>query len=267
MNPFLAAALFVTGAGLGGAVVWLMLKSRKYQSQAADEFEKATLIERLSSRDIKIEELNSAIQKKDNECAALQNETSNMNRQISELSTRIVEERKAAQEKLALLNDAQTKLSDAFKALSAEALNSNNQSFLDLAKTTLERYQDGARTDLENRQKAIDAIVKPVKESLDKFDEKIQGLEKVRIEAYVGLQGLVTELKDGQVKLQSETANLVKALRAPIVRGRWGEIQLKRVVEFAGMVQYCDFQEQQSTETGDIRLRPDMVIRFLKTAA
>jgi len=161
-----------------------------------------------------------------------------------------------------LLNDAQIKLSDAFKALSAEALSKNNQSFMDLAKTTLEKYQEGAKADLETRQKAIGDLVNPVKESLGKFDEKIQGLEKVRLEAYVGLQGLVTELKEGQVKLQNETGNLVKALRAPIVRGRWGEIQLKRVVEVAGMIQYCDFQEQPSVDTGDGRLRPDMVIRL-----
>jgi len=264
MNPFLAAFLFLAGVALGGLFIWLIIKMRISQTQSAGESEKATLVERLSSRDVKIEELNSVIQKKDSDCLALQSETSNMNRQISEMKTRLEEERKASQEKLVLLNDAQTKLSDAFKALSAEALNTNNQSFLDLAKTTLEKYQESAKTDLENRQKAIDAVVKPVKESLEKFDEKIQGLEKVRIEAYVGLQGLVTELKEGQTKLQSETSNLVKALRAPIVRGRWGEIQLKRVVEFAGMIQYCDFQEQQSTDTESGRLRPDMVIRLPK---
>ena len=194
----------------------------------------------------------------------LQGESTILNNKVTELNTRIEEERKTAQEKLALLNEAQIKLTDVFKALSAEALNKNNQSFMDLAKTTLDKYQDGAKTDLETRQKAIDALINPVKESLGKFDEKIQGLEKVRIEAYVGLQGLVTELKEGQLKLQNETGNLVKALRAPIVRGRWGEIQLKRVVEFAGMVQYCDFQEQQSVNTEDGRLRPDMVIRLPK---
>jgi DNA recombination protein RmuC len=141
-------------------------------------------------------------------------------------------------------------------------LSKNNQSFLDLAKTTLDKYQDSAKTDLDTRHKAIDALVKPVKESLDKFDEKIQGLEKARIEAYVGLQGLVTELKDGQSKLKTETANLVKALRAPVVRGRWGEIQLKRVVGFAGMVNIAIFtSESVDTETAG---SSDMIIKLPK---
>ena len=140
----------------------------------------------------------------------LQGESTILNNKVTELNTRIEEERKTAQEKLALLNEAQIKLTDVFKALSAEALNKNNQSFMDLAKTTLDKYQDGAKTDLETRQKAIDALINPVKESLGKFDEKIQGLEKVRIEAYVGLQGLVTELKEGQLKLQNETVTWLK---------------------------------------------------------
>jgi DNA recombination protein RmuC len=232
------------------------------KGKAEGETERATLVERISSRDKQIEALNSTIISKETEISRLQSEYTKLNSKVAELDTRIAEERKSAQDKLLLLNDAQTKLSDAFKALSAEALSKNNQSFMDLAKTTLEKYQESAKTDLETRQKAIGDLVNPVKESLGKFDEKIQGLEKVRLEAYVGLQGLVNELKEGQVKLQNETGNLVKALRAPIVRGRWGEIQLKRVVEFAGMIQYCDFLEQPSTDTGDGRLRPDMVIRL-----
>jgi len=246
--------------------MWPITKNRISQAQgkgkAEGESERATLIERISSRDKQIEVLNSAIIGKDAEIMRLQSEYTKLNSKVAELDTRIAEERKSAQDKLLLLNDAQTKLSDAFKALSAEALTRNNQSFMDLAKTTLEKYQESAKTDLETRQKAIGDLVNPVKESLGKFDEKIQGLEKVRLEAYVGLQGLVTELKEGQIKLQNETGDLVKALRAPIVRGRWGEIQLKRVVEFAGMIQYCDFMEQPSRDTGDGRLRPDMVIRL-----
>jgi len=266
MNLLYGVLIFVVGLIAGTLAMQLIMKNRINQAEgkgkAEGESERATLIERISSRDKQIEVLNSAIIGKDTEITRLQTEYTKLNRKVAELDTRIAEERKSAQDKLLLLNDAQTKLSDAFKALSAEALSKNNQSFMDLAKTTLEKYQESAKTDLENRQKAIGDLVNPVKESLGKFDEKIQGLEKVRLEAYVGLQGLVTELKEGQIKLQNETGNLVKALRVPIVRGRWGEIQLKRVVEFAGMIQYCDFLEQPSTDTGDGRLRPDMVIRL-----
>jgi DNA recombination protein RmuC len=266
MNAFYIILCIFIGLVLGIAAMWLIMKNHAFQvgekAKSEGEAERATLTERIASRDKQIEDLNVILLGKTKELSNLQAETTILNNKVTELNTRIEEERKNAQEKLALLNEAQIKLTDAFKALSAEALSKNNQSFMDLAKTTLDKYQDGAKTDLDARQKAIDALINPVKESLGKFDEKIQGLEKVRIEAYVGLQGLVTELKEGQVKLQNETGNLVKALRAPIVRGRWGEIQLKRVVEIAGMVQYCDFQEQQSVNTEDGRLRPDMVIRL-----
>ena len=176
--------------------------------------------------------------------------------------TVIDKERKSANEKLALLNEAQTTLSDAFKALSAEALKSNNQCFMDLAKSTLEKFQDNAKSDLGARQKAIEEVVKPLKDSLEKVDTKIQEIEKTRASAYASLTEQVKGLFTAQVQLQSETSNLVKALRAPHVRGRWGEIQLRRVVEMAGMDDYCDFAQEVSTETEEGRLRPDLIVKL-----
>ena len=160
-------------------------------------------------------------------------------------------ERESAAEKLAVLDDAQKKLREAFSALSAEALRTNNQQFLDLAKTTLEKFQESARGDLDKRQLAIDQLVAPVKDTLGKFDAKLGELEKARIGAYEALRTQVQGLADSQTALKLETGNLVKALRAPQVRGRWGEIQLKRVVELAGMLDHCDFLEQQSVSTDD----------------
>jgi DNA recombination protein RmuC len=178
------------------------------------------------------------------------------------LQTRLEEERKVSQEKLALLNNAETKLADAFKALSADALRSNNQSFLDLAKHNLETFQQNAKSELERRQNAIGDLIKPLKESLEKVDGKIGELEKNRVGAYSELREQVKVLAQSHLQLQSETGNLVKALRVPHVRGRWGEIQLRRVVELAGMLQYCDFVEQETVATEDSRIRPDLIVHL-----
>ncbi len=175
---------------------------------------------------------------------------------------RVRHERRATEEKVKLLEDAEAKLSDAFKALSAEALRDSSHSFLDLAKAALEKYQEGARGDLESRQKAIDELVRPVKETLANMDTKLLDLEKARIDAYSGLREKVESIATTGAQLQRETANLVKALRAPTVRGRWGEIQLKRVVELAGMIEYCDFFQQESASTDEGRLRPDMIVKL-----
>jgi len=185
-----------------------------------------------------------------------------LNQSIVRLETTLEHERKGSREKVAILDDATQKLRDAFQALSAEALKSNNQSFLELAKATLEKYQVEAKGDLEQRQKAVENLVTPIKQSLEKVDTHVRELEKSRQLAYGTLTEQVKSLITTQEKLQSETGNLVKALRAPTVRGNWGEIQLKRVVEIAGMLEYCDFYQQQTVLTEDGRLRPDVIVRL-----
>lgn len=196
------------------------------------------------------------------EVVRFQIETTRLKSLVAELDTRLVEQAKAAQEKTELMVQAQLKLTDSFKALSAEALKSNNQSFLELATVKLEKFQETAKNDLQIRQKAIDETVKPVKESLEKFDHKIQEIEKYRTATYMTLTEQIRSLSSLQSQLQQETSNLVKALRMPNVRGRWGEIQLKRVVEMAGMVEHCDFSQQESAATDDRKLRPDLIVRL-----
>jgi DNA recombination protein RmuC len=178
------------------------------------------------------------------------------------LEARVAEERKAAGQQLALLEDARVKLSDAFTALSSEALRANNQSFLDLAKTKLAEFQETAKGDLEKRQQAIGELVKPVRDSLEKVDAKILEIEKARAGAYTSLTDQVNSLLNSQKELRNETGNLVRALRAPSVRGRWGEVQLRRVVELAGMTEYCDFAEQVSTTAEEQRFRPDLMVKL-----
>lgn len=177
------------------------------------------------------------------------------------LATTLEQERKQTQEKLRVLDEAQQRLSNTFRALAAEALNSNNQQFLELAKTKLETFQESAKGDLDKRQQAILELVNPVRQSLVKVDEKIRELEQVREGAYQGLRQQVSSLLDSQRELRTETSKLVNALRRPEVRGRWGEFQLRRTVELAGMLDHCDFREQQSTETDEGRLRPDLLVQ------
>jgi DNA recombination protein RmuC len=149
-----------------------------------------------------------------------------------------------------------------FRALSADALARNNQVFLDLAKSTLAQTQQAARGDLDLRRQAIADIVTPVSASLEKVDAKIQELERSRAGAYAALQEQVRGLLDSQAQLRSETGKLVTALRTPNVRGRWGEIQLKRVVEMAGMLSHCDFVAQTTIGSDEGRLRPDLLVRL-----
>ena len=176
-------------------------------------------------------------------------------RDVERLQTTIEHERRAAEEKIALVEQAQEKLADSFKALSAEALKSNNQSFLELAKEHLGQHQVEARKELEERQKAVEQLVKPLGETLGV-------LEKERRQAYGELTNHLRTVTETQDQLRRETANLVTALRAPQTRGRWGEIQLRRVCEMAGMINHCDFLEQKTVDGDDGRLRPDVVVQL-----
>ena len=178
------------------------------------------------------------------------------------LRATLAAERAGAAEKAELLEAAREQLANAFKALSAEALQTNNQQFLELAKGQFENLQLQSKHDLELRQQKIDDSLKPIRESLGKVDSQIQEIEKARVGAYQSLTQQVEQLMREQVLLRSETTNLVGALKQPGVRGRWGEIQLRRVVELAGMLAYCDFVEQQSVETEEGRLRPDLIVKL-----
>ncbi|HEU4990612.1 MAG TPA: DNA recombination protein RmuC, partial [Gemmatimonadaceae bacterium] len=128
---------------------------------------------------------------------------------------------------------------------------------------SLKGFQESARGDLDKRQLAIDQLVAPVKASLEKVDEKIHALEKARLEAYGEIRQQFTHMAQVQEQLRNETSNLVKALRQPHVRGRWGEVQLRRVVEMAGMLEHVDFVEQETAQNDEgQRLRPDLIVRL-----
>jgi len=299
--PF-AIPVLVFVSGVVTAWILLRFKVQRYHDRAQAELEmiQATMAERLAAKEQKLEELKGSFEKaltensrlsselksecerrataeeknsripnlemtlkvKEEQISALQRENSELLAKLADMGAKLEEERKASDEKLALLHEAKTQLSDAFRALSSDALRDNNQSFLQLANTTLEKFQENARGDLQMRQHVIGELVKPLQDSLEKVDDKIKEIEKARTSAYASLYEQVKLLTRTQDQLQQETSNLVQALRAPVVRGRWGEIQLKRVVEVAGMVEYCDFLQQQSVSTESGRLRPDMIIKL-----
>ena len=157
-------------------------------------------------------------------------------------------------------SQSKEKLSSAFKSLSTEALEKSNASFLQLAKETLGTFQERAKGDLEKRQASIEQVLKPVRESLINLDKGMHAIEKERKGEHESLKMQLRMISEAEKELRQETATLVKALRKPIVRGRWGEMQLRRVVELAGMVNHCDFYEQEVG--GEERMRPDLIVRL-----
>jgi DNA recombination protein RmuC len=245
MEPWIAG---IVGLLFGSVLAWLALRSRTAALTA-----RLPLMEKeLAAGKADLERL----QKAHTELVAGK----------ARLESALESERKTNAEKLELVTNASEQanedLRNAFKALASDALKSNNSSFLVIAEETLKRFQSQARGDLEARQKAVADLVAPVRDSLNKVDAQIQQMEVARGDAYGELRAQVQALITTQKELQSETGNLVRALRTPNVRGRWGEIQLRRVVEIAGMLSYCDFTEQESVTTETGRLRPDLVVKL-----
>ena len=156
----------------------------------------------------------------------------------------------------------EAELTQRFAALSADALRQNNAQFLQLARTELERSQQAGEHALALEKQAIGELLAPLKRDLEKYDARVSNLDRSSGEALAALAERLAAVDATSARLGAETANLVKALRAPQVRGRWGEMQLRRVVEVAGMVEHCDFTEQHSVTDGDARLRPDMIVRL-----
>ena len=252
MGSLIPVVMILIGIAIGAALGWLLLRAK---ARAANAAELATLKERLTSKETELQKLQAGL----DAALAEHNRTRDHN---SQLNAELAAERRAVQAREESFRQAAEELSGRFAELSQKALNANNQSFLELANATLQKFQQTAKGDLESRQEAINQLVEPLKKSLDKVDVKIGEIEKERVGAYAQLRLQVESLATDQVKLQKETSNLVNALRTPIVRGRWGEIQLKRVVEIAGMVEYCDFNQQETVSTDTGKLRPDMTIRL-----
>ena len=164
--------------------------------------------------------------------------------------------------RIAELARSQSQLKEAFQSLSGEALRSNNEQFLQLARTELERVRASAQAELAEKETAIHGLIAPIRDGLEKYDRKLSELELARAESFASLAQRIDGVSLASDVLRGETANLAKALRSSNVRGAWGELQLRRAVELAGMLEHCDFDAQHSVDGDDGKLRPDMVVRL-----
>jgi len=223
---------------------------------AAVEAQLASAQAELNSRNAELANTRRELELRAQELVASRGETSSARSEIAAVNARFQEQQANNEEKLRLVTEASQQLQNAFQKLAADALASNNQSFLHLARTQLESFQTKATGDLQARQEAINSLVKPLEESLKAVNAQVSQISEER----GALRDYLDTMKSSQEQLRGETARLVTALRAPHVRGRWGEIQLRRVVEIAGMLPYCDFVEQ--VVANESRLRPDLIVKL-----
>ncbi|MBK1882895.1 DNA recombination protein RmuC [Luteolibacter pohnpeiensis] len=253
IQPYLPHILI----GLGGLFVgWLFTRLSANSRMAAAQ-------ERLKSEQRRSTEIEARLAQMTDEAHRNEQEGQAFRNQATELRSRLEVEMRSAAEKQLLLERSEVKLTNTFKALSADALRASSEQFLRLAKSTLSVQNEQAKGEIERRKLEIETLVKPMADSLGKFELRIGEIEKAREGAYAELKEQVRALGEGQLGLQRETSSLVKALRQPTGRGQWGELQLRRVVELAGMQQHCDFETQTTTTTDEgKRLRPDLIVRL-----
>lgn len=191
---------------------------------------------------------------------SLNNEFYALAKKATILEEQYKQEQERYQEKVVLLEKAEQKLADTFKAISAEALSKNNESFLSLAKVAFEKLQEQNKSEIASGQKSVADLILPIKSALEGVDTKLKALEIARVEAYTDIKSQAKNVLLAADNLRSETNRLTAALRSPNTRGRWGEIQLRRVAELTGMTKHCDFKEQVYKESEEGKMQPDMVI-------
>ena len=237
-----------------------------------DESKQTQLLEAESAKvraQTELGEANESIQRLNEEivsCKAEITSLTNANTELKESNATLAASHaaslKAIEDQKLFLADANEKLREAFESLSSEALRKNNSSFIELAKEKLDEKVKDSATELEKRRQAIDTLVTPLGESLSKFDQKLGEIELKREGAYSEMKTLLDAMKSTTDNLNTGTSQLVSALKTSHVRGKYGEISLRRVVEVAGLSPYCDFDEQVSVNTESGRLRPDMTINL-----
>jgi DNA recombination protein RmuC len=251
--------LILLGLVVGGGVAWLWASSK---IRASSEVRVVELEGRAREAEGIRDELRRQVDNRDQEISSLRSDLNGERDARVEAETRLEAAQQSLKEQRELLEDAKIRFKEAFEALSSEALKSNSQSFLQLAKESLNAVVIEAKGDVGKRQEAIDALINPLRDALGRYEEQIRAMEMKRDQAYGSLEEQLRSLCRTQEQLQREAGNLVAALRTPQVRGRWGEITLHRVVELAGMSEYCDYIEQVVVDAEDGRVKPDMIVRL-----
>jgi DNA recombination protein RmuC len=253
---------FVVGCAVGGVIAWLIGSSRFQGARAAAEAlvmareaEVAGLREGVAAKDRVIEE-------KVREVEAQRVAAEAARLEAGKLLERLGAEQKAAEEKIRALMDVETSLKTSFQALAADALDANSKRLMALARGELDKQQMESAKDLAAKESAIEMLLKPMQESLAKLSTHSQNLEVKREGAYREVLAEIQNMQKSHVDLRRETTQLVAALRAPQVRGNWGQMQLKKCVEFAGMLQYASFEVEKFVRGEEVSIRPDMVVKL-----
>lgn len=241
------------------AVTWIVASiagKNRFSGELAESDRKA--VDALA----RLDEMRKTVESAASDFDTLREKLTESEKACADALARKEEVEKAVAQQQAMLDEAKVKLSDAFNSLAAKALAGNNQGFLTLAEESFKKLSEQAKSDLDHRKTAIDDLVKPLAESLAKYQKEARDLEERRLKDISSVGEQLRSLAMAQTSLQNETAKLVNALKSPQVRGRWGEIALRKTAELAGMTQHCDFVEQESVSTEDGRLRPDMIVKL-----
>jgi DNA recombination protein RmuC len=253
---------FLLGCAVGGVIAWLIRGSQSQGMRAAAEArvvareaELVGLREGMAARDRLIEE-------KGREVEALRVAAEAARLDAGRLLERLEAEQRAAEEKIAALMDVEKSLKTSFQVLAADALDANSKRLMALARGELDKQQMESAKELAAKESAIEMLLKPMQESLAKLSTHSQNLEVKREGAYREVLAEIQNMQKSHMDLRRETTQLVAALRAPQVRGNWGQMQLKKCVEFAGMVQFASFEVEKFVRGEDVSIRPDMVVKL-----
>ncbi len=266
--PVLFAA--VASAALGLLAGWLLARGRARRDldqaialeKARSQAETQALLARLELREQELERARLETKERTQALERTEDRSREQAAALSALEAQLAAEQRRAAEQLVLLESAERRLADAFEALAGRALERSSRSFLDLAQETLGRFQAESTTELEEKRQQLERLLQPLADQLHRYEQEVRQLERARQMAYGELLEKLKSLAGAQESLVQVTGKLVTALRRPEVRGSWGEMQLRRTVELAGLVEHVDFLTQATISVGDQRLRPDLLVRL-----